>query len=204
MTVAINPRSSGAQGTGKGELYDIVAALHTDLASVATLLNELKTDFNLLRTAHLNGCFAPAGLDVGTNAQTIKFTTAITYAINGVLYAKAITDNIAMTACAIQATDTYCLYLITIDSGGTVKITKGTAVATDTAVLPARPANEAVVGYMKIVTASAATFTCGTDDLPKANVTATFVNLMFSNSGAEEPTAIAAASYTQSTSLSTR
>lgn len=174
----------------------------------ATFLNEVKSDFNTLRTEylllkdtleHLN--FTKAALAEGTDAATIKTTVATYYTIDGVVYTKAATDNIAISAGAEQAVSTYCLYLVSINAAGTVAVTKGTAVATDTATLPALPASSAALGYFKIATDGATTYTAGTTDNGAAGITDTYVDLCFVNSGAnaltETTTAIAnAAAHT--------
>lgn len=121
-----------------------------------------------------------AQLAEGTNANTIKTTAATDFMIGELLYSKAATDNIAMTACAQQAAYTSCLYLVTINSSGTVKLTKGTEQKTGSSLpllWPAVPANEAVLGAIKIAMGNA-TFTSGTTDLSAANVTATYYNYM--------------------------
>ena len=175
------------------ELHDDHATFKTAVDSLKTLADELKADFNLLRTSLLNGTHQAAGLAEGTNANTIKFANAFSFSIAGVTYLKAVTDNIAMTAAAQQAISTFCMYLVTLDSAGAVTITKGTELGTDTAVLPARPANQAVAGAFKIATDGATTFTSGTTDLGAAGITDTHYDLMFPNTGAEAPTTIAAA-----------
>lgn len=139
-----------------------------------------EVDHQTLRNALGGMCFASAGLAEGTNANTIKTTVATTFNIAGQLYAKAITDNIAMTALAVQAVLTKCMYLVLIDSAGAVSLVKGTEVASSaSAYLPANPTptTKAVIGAMKVVLAGAATFTSGTTDLSASNVTATFYNL---------------------------
>jgi hypothetical protein len=76
-----------------------------------------------------NVCFAKAILAEGTNDSTIKTTTnTVSYAIDGKLYTKAPTDNIAPTVCASQAASKRCRYLVSIDSAGNVAVTKGTEV----------------------------------------------------------------------------
>ena len=172
------------------ELVDDHATRVTYVGKVTTLCNELKADVNLLRNAYLNCAMGACGLAEGTNANTLKTVAAISFNINGQLYSKAITDNIAMTACALQAISTYCEYLVTIAADGTVTVTKGTEVATDVAVLPAKPATCAVIGSFKVQTDGSTTFTSGTTDLGAAGITATYKDLMF---GVEAPTAIAAA-----------
>ena len=178
-----------AQKVITDELHDDHATRVTYLALMDALVTEIKADFNLLRQNMFNCSLGACGLAEGTDATTLKTVNAISFNIAGQLYTKAVTDNIAMTACSEQADSKYCEYLVTIDASGTVKVTKGTEVDTDVAVLPARPASEAVIGSFKIVT-SGATFTSGTTDLSAANITATFKDLMFANSGADVATAI--------------
>jgi len=121
--------------------------------------------------------FGAAGLAEGTNANTIKTANAIDYTIGGKMYSKGATDNIAMTACAQQADGTDCMYLISIDSAGNVTTTKGEEVAAGAgAYLPDVPANEAVIGAIKVNT-NGATFTSGGTDLSAANITATVYDL---------------------------
>lgn len=127
-----------------------------------------------------NGNFnlANAVLAEGTNANTIKTTAATSFSVNGLLYSKAATDNIAMTACAVQADLTSCMYLVTIETDGDVVITKGTEQLTGSGkdlLWPAIPANSAVLGAIKVVT-SGATFTSGTTDLGAGTVTDTYYN----------------------------
>ena len=192
---------------GLEKLLDSVLAdlgsLKTAVDTHKTLADELKADFNLLRVNMINCALNACGLAEGTNAQTIQIAAAVHFAINGVIYDKAITDNITMTACAEQAISTYCMYLVTLNASGTLKITKGTELATDTAVLPSRPANEAVIGAFKIATNGSTTFTSGTTDLGAAGITDTYYDLMFANTGADASTAIAAADPTAVGTLST-
>lgn len=172
------------------------ANLRTIVNQHATFLNELKADFNLLRAQVLNSAGEDADVTEGTNANTIKTTDACSYTIAGVIYEKAATDNIAMDAVSAQADLTYRLYLVSINAAGTVAITGGTAVATDTAVLPALPADSAPLAYFKIAT-SGATFTSGTTDLSAAGITDTFFDLGVVDSGASASTVIAnAAAHT--------
>lgn len=129
-------------------------------------------------------CLSKAGLAEGTNSATIKTAApngaGIDYCIGGVLYHLADTDNIAVTACAVQADLTTCLYTVSVGSTGTVTTTKGNEVLTaqlgdgNTAcVWPAPSAPGAVIGGFKVVT-SGATFTAGTTDLGAGTVTDTY------------------------------
>lgn len=130
-------------------------------------------------------CLSKAGLAEGTNANTIKTAApngaGIDFCIKGVLYHLADGDNIAMTACTQQAALTTCLYTISVNSSGTVTITKGDEVLTaalgdgNTSISwPAPPAANCVIGGMKIVCNNAATFTSGSTDLGATDVVDTF------------------------------
>lgn len=137
---------------------------------------------NLAYSTGGNFCLGNAGLAEGTNAATVQIATAFNYCVDGVVATKAITDNVALTACALQADLTTCLYLLTIN-GGTVTCTKGEEVLTADLTKglvslewPSAPAG-AVFGGIKVKNI-AGTFTAGTTDLGAATVTDTYYNLM--------------------------
>ncbi len=135
------------------------------------------------------GCLSKAGLAEGTNAATIKTAApngaGTDYAINGQLYHKADTDNIAMNALTAQAASTACAYLCQFDTSGNVTLKKGTelsaadyALANSTVEVPKPDANKCPFGVIKIVTAAATTFTSGTTDLSAANITETYYDIV--------------------------
>lgn len=142
---------------------------------------------NTFERSPVTGSFGKAGLAEGTNAATIKTNApngaGIDFAIKGIGYHKADTDNIAMTALALQAADTNCMYGVMIDSSGTVSLTKGNEVLTtklglsDSLQAPPITDNTCPIGFMKIATV-AVTFTSGTTDLSASGVTATFYDLL--------------------------
>lgn len=160
--------------TALGDLLD--ATSRTPLTAQASAINTALTSiFQQMRTR----CYTTGVLAEGTNAGTIKTTATLAFSIDGLMYSKAATDNIAMTAAAVQAALTDCAYLVCIDSGGTVSTVKGTAVANGgTLVVPA-PVSAATCpfGYIKVALANAATFTAGTTDLSASDVTATYFQL---------------------------
>ena len=128
----------------------------------------------------VNGNFnlGNAVLAEGTNAGTIKTTAATVVSINGLMYSKAATDNITVTAGAVQADLTTCMYLVTMETDGDIVVTKGTEQLTGSGkdlLWPTIPANSAVLGAIKVVT-SGATFTAGTTDLGAGTVTDTYYN----------------------------
>lgn len=133
-------------------------------------------------------CLSKAGLTEGTNSATLEIAApngaGVDYAIDGILYHKADADNIAMTALDQQADDTTCLYLVALNSSGTLSIVKGTEALTediangDANVEWPRPASGTCpIGGFKIVL-DGTTFTSGTTDLGAANVTDTFYDFM--------------------------
>lgn len=133
-------------------------------------------------------CLSKAGLAEGTNASTIKILSpdgeGVHYCIGGLMYHKADTDNIAMTALAAQAVLTTCLYLVQINAAGTVSMKKGREVltaaltaGTDVLDWPTPDASNIAIGYFKIACVNAATFTCGTTDLGASDVTDTYYDV---------------------------
>lgn len=131
-------------------------------------------------------CLSSAGLAEGTNSATIKTAApngaGTDFCIDGLAYHKADTDNIAVTAHGAQADLTKCLYLVQIDSSGTVSTKKGTEVLTAdlTAGLkvlhwPVPDANKCAIGGYKVAL-SATTYTNGTTDHSAAGVTVTYYN----------------------------
>lgn len=111
-------------------------------------------------------------LAIGGTATKVKLAAAIDFSIDNVLYHKAITDDFFVhTDLTVQAADTTKYYLLTIDASGDDHVTQGTATE-----LPAVPADQCPVGYLKVVTV-AVTFTPATDSHAKSGVTTTYVNL---------------------------
>ena len=135
-------------------------------------------------------CLSKAGLtEAGSTAGAIKAAApngaGIDYCINGIAYHKADFDDTAITAAAVQAELTSCLYLVCLDSGGNVSTVKGTAVLTaaynaGSAVLnwPEVPANKCPIGAIKVDTASGYTFTANTTDLGGTGITDTYYDFI--------------------------
>lgn len=126
----------------------------------------------------LNRSFMKGGLAEGTNAATIKTVAAVDYCINGLMYSKAITDNIAITAGSVQAISTFCKYLVSIDAAGTVTTTAGNVAASAAlALVPDLPASSAPLGYFQIATDGVTTYTPGTTDNGAAGITDTYQDM---------------------------
>lgn len=143
---------------------------------------------DILNNSGMTACGAKAGLAEGTNANTIKIVApngaGIDFSIDGIAYHKADTDNIAVTAHAAQADLTSCLYLVQIDSDGTISTKKGTERTTTTLgdnlslEWPNPDADRCPIGGYKVAV-SGGTFTNGTTDLGDGTVTDTYYDFMF-------------------------
>lgn len=138
----------------------------------------------ILNISGLTACLAKAGLAEGTTSATIQIAApngaGIDYAIHGICYHKADTNNIAVTAHAQQAVSTSCLYLVQIDSSGTVSTKKGKEVLTadlgvnDSLQWPMPDADLCPIGGYKVALDASTTFTNGTTDLGASGVTDTY------------------------------
>lgn len=158
---------------------------------------------NLSLTQGLTVALASAGLAEGTNANTIKTTADITYTIDGRFYAKATTDNIAISytgasvyqaaAGGVQAINggftggvngSTRIYGLFLSTAGAVSIVPGPIVdsvelSNGRAALqfPDAPAGVCPFGAMRIALTAGTAFTPGSVDLSASGVTATFYNL---------------------------
>ncbi len=143
---------------------------------------------NLLTLSGFTGNLAKAGLAEGTNSATIKIVApngaGVDYGIDGVAYHKADTDNIAVTAHAQQAALTTCLYLVQLNSSGTLSTKKGKEVLTaslphlDSLQWPLPDTDKCPIGGYKVKCANAATFTNGTTDFSASDVTVNYVDFV--------------------------
>lgn len=143
--------------------------------------------------AGFTGCVTKAGLGIAGTADRVKFTApngaGTDYAINGIAYHKADVDNVDTGVpvntdiSAVQSADTYCLYLLQLDSSGTLSTVKGEDVLT-TDVLkgkavqwPMPTANRCPVGGVKVVTV-AVTFTLATTNFDASGVEETWYDFI--------------------------
>lgn len=135
-------------------------------------------------------CLSSAGLAEGTNANTFKIAApngaGVDYAIEGLVYHKADTDNIDFTAGhTAQGDDTVCLYLVQLDADGNVTTKQGEIV--DLADLdagnevlhwPVPDENKCPIGAIKVKNETGSDWTAGSDDLGEANITDTYYNIL--------------------------
>lgn len=131
-------------------------------------------------------CLSKAGLAIGTTASKAKIAApngaGVDYCIDGVLYHKADTDDCVLFTDLTQSTLTTCLYVVCLDSSGTVSVVQGAEVLTadltaKTAVLhfPTIAATLCPIGYIKLAQTGA--FVGGTTLLSAGTVTDTYVDL---------------------------
>lgn len=122
-------------------------------------------------------CVTQAGLKISTGGSAEKVEIAasngagIDFAIDGIMYHLADADELAMTAADEQADLYTCLYLICLNSAGTLSTVKGIAVLTTdltagshTLKWPTPAADTCPIGAVKIINSGAA-FTAGTTAL---------------------------------------
>lgn len=168
-------------------LRDSVRPYLWDNDELQTYFNEIRDEFceetqSLIDSETPEICQIIAGvvaanLERGTNAATIKVVTAFDFMNIGTKYTFPITDNIAMTACSVQAVSTFCRYLICADSENAVTVQKGDDSSTAAAAyLPLMTEDLTPIGMLLIQTGAGNTFTSGTTSLNSAGITATFVS----------------------------
>jgi hypothetical protein len=121
-----------------------------------------------------------AVLAIGSTPANVA-TAAITYMIGGQVYTKtAVAAGTAFTDVTSQADGTTRLYLVVIDTAGTISIINGEVLPSggqpDDIVVPACPLDKCPLGVVKVVTSGAA-FVPGTTSLAAGTVTDTYYNI---------------------------
>lgn len=141
----------------------------------------LRTQFNALRTdliTVLSGDYlvtSPA-LAIGSTPSQVA-SGAFTYVIDGIQYQKAaVAAGTAFTATTHDiAADKEAIFVLSINAGGTITITKGDDADAGSAVAPDTPAGECKMGEVK-VSAVGDTFDATTDSLAETWITDTYTN----------------------------
>lgn len=126
-----------------------------------------------------NRCFTKAVCAIGTTVQKIKTTATTEYCIDGIMYSKAATDDLfVFTDLTVQPISSTCYYALCLDKDGNGTIINGDSVLTSVggAVLPDIPADQCLIGAVKVVTDASGTFVPATDGLDDAAVTDTYYN----------------------------
>jgi len=127
-------------------------------------------------------CFTKAGLGIGSTPAELSIAApngaGVDFAIDGIGYHLADDATVVMTAMAVQAVSTSCLYLVELNSSGTLSTKKGVEVLTaDLGVVggslqwPQPSADKCAIGGFKVALNASTTFTGATTDLDAAGVT---------------------------------
>jgi len=135
-------------------------------------------------------CHSHPELTIGGAATKIKTAApnglGVDYSINGYMY--NVLDTVGdrtVTAAAIQAELTACIYLATLNAAGTLATVKGTAVLSaditagkKSLAWPQPAADTCPIGAIKVVIGEGNTFTAGTDDWDDAGSSFTWFDFM--------------------------
>ena len=133
-------------------------------------------------------CLSNAGLAVGGTSTGIAIAApngaGVDFCIKGVSYHKADAATAAITAATVQAVATTCLYVIALNSSGTVSSIKGTEVLSaeltseeEFLFYPQVDDDVCPIGAVKVVTDATHTFTAGTTAFDATGITDTYINL---------------------------
>ena len=106
-------------------------------------------------------------------AKGFKTANTIMFGVNGHMGSQTTQTNLALTGAVIPV-GSFKWWLVTINTTGTLAATPGT---NNVAELPAIPADQAVVGAIKVVTDATHTFTPGVTGLSAAGITDTYYDL---------------------------
>lgn len=128
-------------------------------------------------------CLSAAGLVIGSSDPAkVKIANTVTYLVNGVFKSKT-TAEVTMPAGMTMASTTAIRErygVITLPAGGTPTVTPGTMAGSGLAVLPATtdlPADEAIIGYIKVVAAANTVYTAGTTNMDASGITTTYFDV---------------------------
>lgn len=142
------------------------------------------TDDSMRGCTRCNSC---AGVAIGSTATKVKFAASngagIEYAIDGLAYYKADTDDCWTLSGDVVAAGKMCIFLLQLNASGTMSIVQGTAVSTSDVdagnkVVPWPTPTEGTcpIGAVLVETATGYTFTPGTTNLSATGITDTYFN----------------------------
>lgn len=115
------------------------------------------------------------GLSISSTPTKVKTVNEVVFHLLNQDMTFEVKDPIDMTACAQQAVNTFCYYIVTVYMDGvTVTITKGTD---NVGALPVVPASNALIGAIKVTTDATHTFTSGTTALNATGITSEFFDV---------------------------
>lgn len=157
-----------------------------------------------------NMALSAAGLTIGSSSKkTVKIANTVTYLAAGVFKSKttaekaftATTHDITANALSVQE----AVYVVSLQADGTVTLTKGTTTTgAGNAPIPDGPANETVIGYLRLaVEAGAVDFDASTDELDESHLTDTYTDVSFLPQMITEGPGAVLAEVANATNLST-
>jgi len=163
-------RTTGASGT------TLLEELHDDHATFKTVVDDLKTLANALRTLLNNGVLVQGTLLISATPEDFKTTTTAYFRIANAQYSKAATDSLSFSAADTINTGAavgsfWGIWLVQIDAAGTIS-TKSPAAdqvyvseAAAIAALPAVDAGNVALGYITVNANDDVAWIANTDDL---------------------------------------
>lgn len=143
---------------------------------------------DILANSGFTGCITNAVVGIGSTSTQLSTASTLgagsDYAIHGIAYNFADDATFVMSAMAVQAVSTSCLYLLQVNAAGTTSTKKGverlTADLGDNLSLqwPQPDADNCPLGGFKVALNSSTTFTGATTDLAAAGVTDTYYSFI--------------------------
>lgn len=158
----------------------LTADIADNAVTVAKLAAIITSTINGLRAYVANGMKAIGTLAISAVPEKFKTTTTAIYAIAGVFYAKAATDNLVFAAAdtintGAAAGQFWGVWLVQINAAGAIS-TKSPAAdqvyaseALAIAALPAPDAGNVQIGYITVQTKANIDWVANTDDLTAAS-----------------------------------
>lgn len=132
--------------------------------------------YNLSDIAGLNLNFSNSAIAAGTNKGTLKHG-ALNFVVNGLIYSKVATDNIAAPTAEIVKTipaNSTAVHGLWINAAGTYALNQGDIVPGNDKAPAPDDIGGVLVGLVKVST-GATPFTVGTSGFTDAGVVATFI-----------------------------
>lgn len=141
-------------------------------------LTELSNLFDKLQRALSAVCLNSAGLAIGSSSKPKVKIVNTTYAYVEGVVAKKTTAEITLPASTVTNAK-FNVFVLSMDSGGTVTATAGTQASTLAGVtFPALPDGSAMIGFVIVNPTGTGDFVAGTNDLDDATIApnAVYVN----------------------------
>jgi hypothetical protein len=178
--------------TDLAEVTALINEMRIDHATFKTVVDDLKTLANALRSYVSDGVQALATIAIDGHPEKFQTTTTCAYRIAGVTYTKVATGDLVFSAANTinvgTAAGTYWgVWLVEIGVDGNVHTKPGgglvdqvyTSEALAIAALPAVTASHVQIGYITVNSKNGASWTANTDDMTNGSdcTTTTFYNL---------------------------